>query len=396
MRNFFSRRAVIVSALLFAFGTSVRGTSLGAADVAPYEFNMILSTSGPAAVAGVPVSQGVRVLEQMVNSAGGIGGRPVKFTILDDQSNPQIAVQLANGLIARNVPAILGPMSTASCGAVATLVEKAGPLMYCVSPFIKPAIGSYVFAGGPADMDGAAVVLRYFRERGLTRFAMLNATDASGQVLDAAFEAAFALPENKGLSLVAHQHFAPNATSTAAQIADIKAANPQVLISWMIGAAFATVLRGAHDGGLDIPIVTNGANASTAFMAQVASFLPKEVDFDSYPASLAIAENKGIATSQAAQAKAFAAAHVKEDGNAMGAWDLCLIMVDAMRHLPANATADDLRSYIDKLQGFAGTNAIYNFRTYPQRGIGRDGNVIARYDPATNAFVAISKPGGGL
>jgi branched-chain amino acid transport system substrate-binding protein len=368
---------------------------LGAADAVPVEFNMILSTTGAAAVAGVPVSQGVRVLEKLVNTAGGINGRPVKFNILDDQSSPQVAVQLANDLIAKKVPVILGPMSTASCGAVATLVEKSGPLMYCVSPFIKPALGGYVYAGGPADVDGAAVVLRYFRERGLTRFAMLNATDASGQALDNAFVDAFALPENKGIALVAHQHFAPGATSTSAQIADIKAANPQVLISWMIGAPFATVLRGAHDGGLDVPIVSNGANASAAFMSQVASFLPKEVDFASYPASLASAESKGIAVAQAAQAKAFEAAHVKEEGNAMGAWDLSLIMIDAMRHLPATANADDLRAYVDKLQGFAGTNAIYNFRTYPQRGIGRDGNIMARYDVATNAFVAISKPGGG-
>jgi branched-chain amino acid transport system substrate-binding protein len=365
------------------------------ADAVPYEFNMILSTTGPAAVAGVPVSQGVKVLEQMVNTAGGISGRPVKFNILDDQSSPQIAVQLANALIAKKVPVILGPMSTASCGAVAALVEKSGPLMYCVSPFIKPSVGGFVFAGGPATDDGAAVVLRHFRERGLTRFAMLNATDASGEALDKAFEAAFALPENKAISLVAHQHFAPNATSTSAQIADIKAANPQVLISWMIGAPFATVLRGAHDGGLDIPIVTNGANASAPFMAQVASFLPKEVDFASYPSSLALAVNKSIATAQAAQAKAFEAAHVREDGNAMGAWDLSLIVIDAMRHLPANATADDLRAYVSRLHDFAGTNALYNFEMYPQRGIGRDGNVMARYEAATNSFVAISKPGGG-
>jgi branched-chain amino acid transport system substrate-binding protein len=392
---FFTLRRAVFAIALLGLGAILPAAPLGAADTAPFEINIILSTTGPAAVAGVPVSQGVRVLEEMVNANGGVSGRAVKFNVLDDQSSPQVAVQLANGLIAKKVPVILGPMSTASCGAVAALVEKSGPLMYCVSPFIKPSAGGFVFAGGPATEDGAAVVLRYFRERGLTRFAMLNATDASGQALDKAFEDAFAIPENKAITLVAHQHFAPGDTSTSAQIAAIKAANPQVLITWMIGAPFATVLRGAHDGGLDIPIVTNGANASAPFMAQLASFLPKEVDFASYPSSLALAVNKSIATAQGAQAKAFEAAHVKEDGNAMGAWDLCLIVIDALRHLPASATADDIRAYVNKLHDFPGTNAVYNFRTYPQRGIGRDGNVMARYDAATNAFVAISKPGGG-
>jgi branched-chain amino acid transport system substrate-binding protein len=387
-------RAPAVAALLALIAVSSAGT-VRAADVAPYEINMILSTTGPAAVAGIPIAKGMKVLEDMVNAGGGIGGRPLKIAMLDDQSSPQVAVQLANGLIAKKVPVILGPMSTASCSAVAALTDKSGPLTYCVSPFVEPAAGSYVFAGGPATADAAAVVLRYYRERGLTRFAMLNATDGSGQALDKAFEQAFQLPENKSISLVAHQHFSPGDTSTSAQIVQIKAANPQVLITWMIGAPFATVLRGAHDGGLDIPVITNGANMSAGYMTQLASFLPKEVDFAAYASYPQVAMSKGIAAAQAAQNRAFEAAHSKADGNAIGAWDLGLIVVDALKHLPANASPDQVRAYIDKLNDFAGTNAVYDFRKYPQRGLGREGQVIARYDAATNDFVAMSKPGGG-
>lgn len=382
-------------AALCALCTTLPAASLRAADAVPYEINMILSTTGPAAVAGVPIGKGMKVLEDMLNAGGGIQGRPIKFDILDDQSSPQVAVQLANGLIAKKVPVILGPMATGSCNAVAAITDKTGPVTYCVTPFVEPGPGSYVYAGGPATADGVAVVLRYFRERGYTRFAMLNATDGSGQALDKAFDQAFDLPENKTMSIVAHQHFAPGDTSTSAQITQIKAANPQVLISWMIGAPFATVLRGMHDGGLDIPVVTNGANMSAPFMTQLASFLPKEVDFAAYASYPPVAMTKGIAAAQADLNRAFAAAHSKADGNAIGAWDLGLIVVEALRHLPANPTADQVRTYIDKINGFAGTNAVYDFRKYPQRGLGRDGQVIARYDAATNDFIPLSKPGGG-
>jgi branched-chain amino acid transport system substrate-binding protein len=392
--NIFTLRSAAAIAALLAFST-VQPASLRAADVAPYEINMILSTTGPAAVAGIPISKGMKVFEDMVNAGGGIEGRPLKLVILDDQSSPQVAVQLANGLIAKKVPVILGPMSTASCSAVAALTDKGGPLTYCVTPFIEPAAGSFVFAGGPATADAAAVVLRYYRERGMTRFAMLNATDGSGQALDKAFEQAFQLPENKTIGLVAHQHFSPGDTSTSAQIAQIKTANPQVLISWMIGAPFATALRGAHDGGLDIPVVTNGANMSAGYMTQLASFLPKEVDFAAYASYPQVAMSKGIAAAQTAQNRAFEAAHSKPDGNAIGAWDLALIVVDALRHLPSNPSSDQVRTYIDKLHDFAGTNAVYDFRKYPQRGLGREGQVIARYDAATNDFLPMSKPGGG-
>ncbi len=382
-------------AALCALCATQPAASLRAADAVPYEINMILSTTGPAAVAGVPIGKGMKVLEDMLNAGGGIQGRPIKFVIADDQSSPQVAVQLANGLIAKKVPVILGPMATGSCSAVAAITDKTGPVTYCVTPFVEPAPGSYVYAGGPATADGVAVVLRYFRERGMTRFAMLNATDGSGQALDKAFDQAFELPENKSMSIVAHQHFAPGDTTTSAQITQIKAANPQVLISWMIGAPFATVLRGMHDGGLDIPVVTNGANMSAGFLTQLASFLPKEVDFAGYASYPQVPLTKSIAAAQAALNHAFELAHSKPDGNSIGAWDLGLIVVEALRHLPPNPSADQVRTYIDKINGFAGANAVYDFRKYPQRGLGRDGQVIARWDTATNDFVPLSKPGGG-
>ena len=71
------------------------------AQTSPYEINVILALTGAAAFIGTAEQKSLQLLEASTNKAGGIKGRPVKFVIVDDQSNPQVTVQLANGLIAK-------------------------------------------------------------------------------------------------------------------------------------------------------------------------------------------------------------------------------------------------------------------------------------------------------
>src|ERR1700727_222452 len=77
------------------------------AQTAPYEINAILSLTGPAAFLGAKEAEAYRALELTVNKSGGIRGRSIKFVIADDQTSPQVALQLANGLIAKGVPIIV-------------------------------------------------------------------------------------------------------------------------------------------------------------------------------------------------------------------------------------------------------------------------------------------------
>ena len=70
---------------------------------------MILSLTGVAAFLGRSAQRDFERVETYVNAHGGIKGRPIKFVISDDQTSPQVAVQLTNQLIAKNVPLMLGP-----------------------------------------------------------------------------------------------------------------------------------------------------------------------------------------------------------------------------------------------------------------------------------------------
>jgi hypothetical protein len=101
----------VVRALALALALTLALTPLTAraADQAPYDINVVVSQTGPAAFIGASVSKMLGILETVVNKQGGIKGRPIKFLINDDTSTPLTAVQFGTKLQSSNVPVILGP-----------------------------------------------------------------------------------------------------------------------------------------------------------------------------------------------------------------------------------------------------------------------------------------------
>ena len=357
---------------------------------------MVLPLTGGASFLGRAEQKTFDIAASVVNASGGIGGRPVRFVYGDDTSNPQVALQLVNAIVAKNVPAFLGSPLAASCNAFDPLVAQKGPMNYCLAPIVHPVAGSYVFAAGASSVDDALVLTRYFRERGLTRVAIITATDATGQDMDLAFNSVFQMKANNGMSIVAREHFNPSDISVGAQLARIKAANPQVLLTWTIGTPFGTLLHGIKEAGFDIPVLAGNGNMLYAEMAQFKDILPNDLYFVGYRAQTEGDVRPGpIRDAQQTYFKAFKAANVRPDIAAVTAWDPIFITVDALRANP-DATADRLRGFIGSLHGWAGVNALYDFRDGGQRGIGQSALVMDRWDAGKNDWVVVSKPGGAL
>jgi branched-chain amino acid transport system substrate-binding protein len=361
----------------------------------PYDINVILSLTGIAAFIGTEEATALRALETVENRRGGINGRPIHFDIADDSSNAATAVQLANQIVGKGVPVILGPTLTASCEAVFAIVRNNGPVEYCFSPALHAPAGSYGFSGGASTADISLGGMRYFRERGLKRIALISSTDASGQDGENVVLANMKLAENAGLTIVADEHFATGDVSVAAQIARMKAANPQAVIAWTTGTPTATVLHGMHDAGLDVPTLLNAGNIVAAQLKQYASFVPAELLL---PGLRFLARDPGAPKPMRDAQKAFYDA-LGEMGkspevNDSFAWDSARVVLEALRHLGPQPTAVQVRDYLEQLHGFAGVNAVMDYRDGNQRGVPISAIVVLRWDPVKTAFVPVSKPGG--
>jgi branched-chain amino acid transport system substrate-binding protein len=381
-------------AAAMAFAVCVAPLAVRAAE--PFEIGVILPLSGTASFIGAEQQQALAALETTVNKSGGINGRPLKFDIVDDQSNPQVSLQLARTLIDKHVSAILGPTLAASCAAVAPFVENTGPVQYCLSNAARPAPGSYVYSSLFSTRDMVAVAVRYFRQRGLTKIAYIVSTDTTGRDAETAITDVLTLPENHNMSVVASEHFATTDISVAAQIARIKTAQPQALIAWAAGSPAGTLFHGTFDAGLDIPTLTSPGNLNYAWAKQFARFLPKEAYFSAIPyfARDAITDRPTIAALDTFSS-ALTADNVKPDQIHASAWDPALIVIAAYKKLGVNATPARLRAYMSGISDWTGIMGRYDFRVIPQRGIGEKAVVVARWDPDKQTWIGVTLPGGG-
>jgi branched-chain amino acid transport system substrate-binding protein len=370
---------------------------LAASGADPYELNVILPVTGGAAFLGTSEVRTMRVIEDLTNKAGGIKGRPLKINILDDQTNPQIAVQLATQLVSKNVPVFMGPGISATCSAIGPMVAKTGPTSYCFSPAIHPAAGSFQFSASVDTLDLGAILVRFFKAHGWTRMALMTSSDTTGQDFDRVIERTLALPEFRDVTLAAHEHFATGDVTVAAQIARVQAAKPQAMIVWTTGTPLGTALHAIHDLGLDIPIATANSNMVYAQLTQFSGFLPKDLYFPGMRAMTPEGTGPGpIRDAQTRYFNGFKAIGVKPDFGNNLSWDPTMIVVTALRALGPDATADQIRNWIANLHSYAGINGIYDFRAGDQRGVGQNAAVVHRWDPTKNDFVVMSRPGGRL
>ena len=380
----------IVVAALFALATLVPGPA-GAVD--PYEINVILPLTGTYAFVGQGSQAGFAGVEQIVNASGGVNGRPIKFVVTDDASNPRNTVQIANALIAKGVPVFFAS-SVQNCSAIMPLV-KDGPVLYCLTPGVHPAPGSYVFSANVASDVTMAVGIRYFHRRGVRKLAILASTDASGQDQEHGIDDTLARPEYRDMTIVAREHYAPPDVSVSAQMARIKAANPQALLFLTVGTPLATALRAYVDSGLDLPIFTSNGNSTYAQMKQYAAFLPPNLLFPDQPQIVPEAvRDRNVREAALLFTKTLTAANVKPDAVPANTWDAAMLVVSGLKKFGTGVTASQMRGYIAGLKGFPGVMGRYDFVAVPQRGLGEQSVFVVRWDAQRDWWQAMSGPAG--
>lgn len=360
----------------------------------PVDINVILSLSGSGAFLGQEESDAIKLVEKNVNRTGGIHGRPVNFIIKDDQSSPQIALQLFNAMLPSKPNVVIGSSLVASCSAIFPLIAT-GPVVYCLSAAMHPPAGSYMFAYGVSTTETIRVTLEYFRMRGWKRVAGLFTSDATGQDGENAYDSALLLPRNAGMVSVAKEHFALSELSVAAQLAHINQVKPQAILLWVTGTGFGTALRGAKELGLDIPIGSSASNLNYKVMKQYASILPRDLFMATIPG--VAPQNAYSGPLKAAAMKYYAsikATGTQPDANMAVGWDSATIVVNALQKLGADASPADLRAYISSLHDFYGAAGQYDLRDGSQRGATGKTEIIVRFDPVSQIFTSVSRVGG--
>lgn len=360
----------------------------------PFEIPAVMSLTGTGAFLGATQLQGLKIVEKYINATGGVHGRPVRFVSYDSQSSPQLDVQLTTQLIGKHSPIIIDGGPAANCRAVAPLYA-AGPVMYCLTPVFYPPVGSYTFVMGASSQEETHALINYMRSRKWKRVAILTTTDATGQEADRAMHELFALPENRDEKILAWEHFGVTDLSVTAQIAKIKATNPDVLMLWGTGPPAATAFRALQEAGLNVPIVASNGNQTYVQMKQYASILPSQY----YQYALKWPAYKSMRPSPLKNALAlmykwYAAEGLRPDTGGSQSWDPAMIIVTALRALPADAAPEQIRAYIASLHGYSGVDGFYDFRLGNQRGLTINDCIVVRWDVKADTWLPVSTSAG--
>jgi branched-chain amino acid transport system substrate-binding protein len=136
----------LVSVAIAACGQSVSksgggGGSAAGVTKATVMFGQTAPSSGPAALYGESTA-GVKAYFDLVNSHGGVDGRKLKLTSLDDQYEPPVAVQQTRKLLSQGELAEVAVNGSATSKAVLNVLKPQGV------PVIGPQSGAtFLFAG---------------------------------------------------------------------------------------------------------------------------------------------------------------------------------------------------------------------------------------------------------
>ena len=345
---------VLALALLGALTPAAR-----AAD--PYEINTILSLTGPVAFVGKTQLESLKALEAYVNQNGGIAGRPLSFVVNDDASSPANSLQIAQGLVAKHVPLILGPSArTRAPQSAPSSAERsaAAPHRKCRSP----ADQSYVFLTS-SRRKRCSSKWCYLRDRGEED--RVHRLDRRLTRRRARSSKRLSCPRTRACRssrVSALRHDRPQRRRT--DVAD-ESGVPGRCDRWSADAG-RTLLRTA-DGGLDVPTITSPGNLNGLLQAV-------RVD---RPSCTTPAPYYGAAPDQprgeigvATGVSVLAGVGAKPDQIEISAWDPAMLLVGALRKLGLTLRRA-AASYLVSLGLGRRERRGHDFPALPQRGLAR-------------------------
>jgi branched-chain amino acid transport system substrate-binding protein len=231
--------------------------------------------SGPLIGYGLDPLQAAKMMYEEVNKKGGIYGRKIKLVIEDDKCTPNQLVSVVKKLTSIDKVFMLhGGSCTAAVAAAQDFVNREKIPMAMLNAAGDTAVfppTHYVFGAFHGTQRAYAAALANFAVSKLNakRAAIIVHDDEYG---NANLKTAMAVFERLGVKVVATERIPPNITDVTAPMLNIRAANPDVILSGAYPApAVLIALKYAEYGMTNIPLMqaTQGIPSPPAFSKNV-------------------------------------------------------------------------------------------------------------------------------
>jgi ABC-type branched-subunit amino acid transport system substrate-binding protein len=200
-------------------------------------FGQSAAFSGPASELGLNMRLGIQAAFQEANEAGGVHGRRLELTTLDDAYEPEAAVTNTKQLIEQeNVFALIGAVGTPTSRSAVPVAVEAN------TPYLAPFTGAGFLRGedlhnvvinlrASYNQETEEMVARLTEDLGITRIALLYQDDSYGR---AGYNGVQAALERRGMTLAAVGVYPRNTTAVKTALLDLREGQPEAVI--MVGA----------------------------------------------------------------------------------------------------------------------------------------------------------------
>lgn len=244
--------AVLFAAAVTLTACAAQENTSGSDSGGDLKIGASLELSGATASIGTSYRNALQLKVKQLNDAGALGGgRKISLVVRDNQTKPDEAIQVVNGLITNDkVSALIeGGCSACAVAAAKTVESKKMPTiaLASASAITTPASAHpYTFKISPNPSEDAVVLMHELKSKGVTRIGLLNVNNVYGQEGRAAVTAEAA---KQGITVVQAEQFGQTDKDMTVQLRNIAAKQPQAVVVWAVSPAASIIATNAKDIG---------------------------------------------------------------------------------------------------------------------------------------------------
>ncbi len=381
-------KKIFVLIILLVFGGLGAYSPVSGAEKAPYAVGAVFSVTGGASFLGEPERNTVKMVEEWVNAAGGIQGRPLKVIVEDSKSDEGQAVLAVRKLLEKDkVIAIVGPSTTGESMAVVPIMEKAQtPLISCaaalsiVTPkeeldrilsaktFEMPKKqNKWTFKTPQTDTSAVEAIYDHMKKHKISKIAIISVTAGFG---DFGRQELKRVAPSYGISIVADERYGPKDSDMTAQLTKIKGTDAQALVNWSVGPPQVIVTKNWKQLDMKIPLYQShgfgskrnielAGGTAEGVLCPLGRLVVAEKIRENHPQKQVIMKYK------TEYEKRF-----KGDVSTFGghAYDAIYMMVDALKAVGENK--GKIRDYLEtKIKNWPGTGGVFNISAVDHTGL---------------------------
>jgi branched-chain amino acid transport system substrate-binding protein len=267
-------KSVLAIAMTSILGLSACGTSSSSGNGGGDKtFNVVVVApmTGTLASYGDFTKKAYQASVSVVNARGGILGRKVKMTVLDDKGDPTTGVSALSAYLSTHPkPDLVYPgAASPEVQGTAPFLAKRGILTVSAAALPQmddPAKYPLYFSTNTHNTASITKILDYIKQHGYQKIGLISSNDTIGDQISQGLDAAV-----KGTNLkVDKVLFPPTALDVTPELEKLKAWQPDVVVMDAVGELTLRIVTARQNIGWNVPLI-GGVNSGGADFSKVSA-----------------------------------------------------------------------------------------------------------------------------